>query len=50
LATGGTVCAAIDLIERLKGQIVGITFLIELTFLKGREQIKDYPIFSLIKY
>lgn len=50
LATGGTVCAAIDLVERLKGQIVGIAFLIELTFLKGREQIKDYPIFSLIKY
>jgi len=50
LATGGTVCAAIDLVERLKGQIVGIAFLIELAFLKGREQIKDYPVFSLIKY
>jgi len=50
LATGGTVCAAIDLVEKLKGQIVGIAFLIELTFLKGREQIKDYPVFSLIKY
>jgi adenine phosphoribosyltransferase len=50
LATGGTVCAAINLVERLKGQIVGVAFLIELTFLKGREQIKDYPIFSLIKY
>ncbi len=50
LATGGTVCAAINLVERLKGQIVAIAFLIELTFLKGREQIKDYPIFSLIKY
>ncbi len=50
LATGGTVCAAINLVERLKGQIVGIAFLIELTFLKGREQIKDYPVFSLIKY
>ncbi len=50
LATGGTAGAAINLVERLKGQIVGIAFLIELTFLKGREQIKDYPIFSLIKY
>jgi len=50
LATGGTVGAAINLVERLKGQIVEIAFLIELTFLKGREQIKDYPIFSLIKY
>ncbi len=50
LAPGGTVSAAINLVEGLKGQIVGIAFLIELTFLKGREQIKDYPIFSLIKY
>ena len=50
LATGGTVGAVINLVERLKGQIVEIAFLIELTFLKGREQIKDYPVFSLIKY
>ena len=50
LATGGTAGAAINLVERLNGQIVEIAFLIELTFLKGREQIKDYPIFSLIKY
>jgi len=50
LATGGTARATIDLVERLKGQIVGIAFLIELTFLNGREKIKDYPVFSLIKY
>ncbi len=50
LATGGTAGAAINLVERLKGQIIEIAFLIELTFLKGREQIKDYPVFSLIKY
>lgn len=50
LATGGTVGATIDLVERLKGQITGIAFLIELTFLKGRERIRDYPVFSLIKY
>ena len=50
LATGGTARATIDLVERLKGQIVEIAFLIELTFLKGREKIKDYPAFSLIKY
>ena len=50
LATGGTAGAAIDLVERLKGQIVGIAFLIELVFLKGREKLKDYPVFSLIKY
>ena len=50
LATGGTVGAVINLVERLRGQIVEIAFLIELTFLKGREQIKGYPVFSLIKY
>lgn len=50
LATGGTVGAVVDLVERLKGQITEIAFLIELTFLKGRERIKDYPVFSLIKY
>ncbi|MFC2024969.1 adenine phosphoribosyltransferase [Chloroflexota bacterium] len=50
LATGGTVGAVIDLVERMKGQIVAIAFLIELTFLKGRKQLKDYPVFSLIEY
>ncbi len=49
LATGGTVGAVINLVKRLKGQIVEIAFLIELTSLKGREQIKDYPVFSLIR-
>ena len=49
LATGGTVGAVINLVERLKGQIVEVAFLIELTSLKGREQIRDYPVFSLIK-
>jgi len=50
LATGGTARAAIDLVEKLEGQIVEIAFLIELKFLNGREKIKDYPVFSLIKY
>jgi adenine phosphoribosyltransferase len=50
LATGGTVGAVVELIEKLKGQIVEVAFLIELEFLKGREKIKDYPVFSLIKY
>ena len=49
LATGGTIGAVIGLVERLKGQIVEVAFLIELTSLKGREQIKDYHVFSLIK-
>lgn len=50
LATGGTVGAVIELVDKLKGQIVELAFMIELTFLNGRERIKDYPIFSLMKY
>ena len=50
LATGGTLAASVNLIEKLEGDIVGIAILIELTELKGREQIPDHDIFSLIKY
>ncbi len=50
LATGGTAEAVIELLNKLKGNIVEIAFLIELAFLKGRERIKNYPVFSLIKY
>jgi adenine phosphoribosyltransferase len=50
LATGGTVSAAVDLVERIGGHIAGIAFLVELTFLKGREHLKDYDVFALIKY
>ncbi|MFQ5657363.1 MAG: adenine phosphoribosyltransferase [Candidatus Methylomirabilales bacterium] len=50
LATGGTVAAAIDLVQKLEGEIVELAFLVELTFLKGREKLRDYPLFSLIKY
>ncbi|MFQ5846439.1 MAG: adenine phosphoribosyltransferase [Candidatus Methylomirabilales bacterium] len=50
LATGGTVAAAIDLVNTLGGQILGLAFLVELTFLKGREKLDHYPLFSLIKY
>jgi adenine phosphoribosyltransferase len=50
LATGGTVRAVTDLVKQLQGQIVGIAFLIELTDLKGKEKLKDYPVYSLIKY
>ena len=49
LATGGTVGAVINLVERLKGRIVEVAFLIELASLKGRERIRDYPVFSLIQ-
>ncbi|MBM3253115.1 MAG: adenine phosphoribosyltransferase [Candidatus Omnitrophica bacterium] len=50
LATGGTVSAVIELIKKLKGRIVGIVFLIELSFLKGKEKLKGFDYFSLIQY
>jgi adenine phosphoribosyltransferase len=50
LATGGTVCAVTDLVKQLQGNIVGIAVLIELTALKGRDKLKGFPVFSLIKY
>ncbi|MFH1586821.1 MAG: adenine phosphoribosyltransferase [Candidatus Diapherotrites archaeon] len=50
LATGGTVLATIDLVEKLGGKVNGICFLIELDFLKGREKLKGHEIFSLLHY
>ncbi len=50
LATGGTMEAACKLVEKLGGEIVQISFLIELSFLNGRKLIEDYEIHSLIKY
>ncbi|MCG2717455.1 MAG: adenine phosphoribosyltransferase [Nanoarchaeota archaeon] len=50
LATGGTSEAASKLIKKLEGDIVGFAFLIELCFLKGREKLKGYNVYSLIDY
>ncbi len=50
LATGGTVSAAMELVEKLGGHIEGVAFLVELTFLKGREHFKGHDVFALIKY
>jgi adenine phosphoribosyltransferase len=50
LATGGTACAAAQLISELKGEVVGLCVLIELGFLKGREKLADLPLHSLITY
>jgi len=50
LATGGTAEAACKLIEQAGGVIVQISFLIELTFLKGREKLANYDVVSLIRY
>ena len=50
LATGGTARATAELVERLGGKVMGIACLIELSFLKGREQIQGYEFFSLLTY
>ena len=50
LATGGTVEAIAGLVEQLGGQVVGINFVIELSFLEGRKRLGDYDIYSLIAY
>jgi adenine phosphoribosyltransferase len=50
LATGGTVAAVCQLAEQVKAKIAGIIFLIELCDLKGRDKLRGYPVYSLIKY
>lgn len=50
LATGGTVKAAIDLVEKLGGEVVGLGFLIELVDLKGRKLLEGYKIKALMEY
>lgn len=50
LATGGTLRAACQLVERAGGVVVACALLVELTFLKGREKLDPHPVFSLLKY
>jgi adenine phosphoribosyltransferase len=50
LATGGTVSATIDLVERLGGNVVAVAFLVELTFLHGRDRLGNYEVVSLLKF
>ena len=50
LATGGTMCAAIKLVEKLQAKIVGVSFLIELSFLQGRKRMQGQDVYSLILY
>jgi adenine phosphoribosyltransferase len=50
LATGGTVRGTIDLVERLQGEVVGLGFLVELGFLKGRERLQGLRVESVVRY
>ena len=50
MATGGTAAAAVELVRRLEGNLVGAAFLVELEFLEGRTKVPGVEIFSLLKY
>ena len=50
LATGGTAAAAAALVQRAGAKILEVTFFIELSFLKGREKLKGYPVRSLVVF
>ncbi|MDQ6632293.1 MAG: adenine phosphoribosyltransferase [Verrucomicrobiota bacterium] len=50
LATGGTAAASAELLKKVGANILEITFFIELSFLKGRDKLKDYPVRSLVVY
>ncbi len=50
LATGGTTVATVKLVQMLGGVVEGVAFLIELTFLHGRDKLKGYDIFTQIQY
>jgi len=50
LATGGTAQAVARLVGHFKAELVGIAFLIDLTFLKGREKLQGLPVFSIIDF
>jgi adenine phosphoribosyltransferase len=50
LATGGTAAAVAKLVETLQGRVVGLGFILELDFLKGREKLGSYAVHSLVHY
>jgi adenine phosphoribosyltransferase len=50
LATGGTARATAELVRNLGGEIAGLAFVVELDFLKGRDKLADYDVFSLLHY
>ena len=50
LATGGTATAVAKLVERLEGNVIGLGFILELDFLKGRKKLEGYDVYSLLHY
>ncbi|HEV8385827.1 MAG TPA: adenine phosphoribosyltransferase [Candidatus Acidoferrales bacterium] len=50
LATGGTAAATVELVRKLKGEVVGACFAVELNFLNGRSKLPGLDVFSLIQY
>lgn len=50
LATGGTANAAVNLIKKLKGKVAACAFVIELSFLKDKDNLKDIEYYSIVKY
>ena len=50
LATGGTAKAVVDLIERLGGEVAACAFVVELTFLNGRDRLGSHEVLSLLQY
>jgi adenine phosphoribosyltransferase len=50
LATGGTAGATVKLVETLGGKVAGLAFVIELSFLKGRDRLRGYDVYSMLQY
>lgn len=50
LATGGTIAATAELVQKLGGRILGFAFIVELDFLKGRDKLSGYDVLSLVHY